>query len=90
MHTIDFFASSNHVVVYGGRNDALNKSSVLSDLWILKLCNLEWVEAKIGGTNLPVPRFNHSSVVNGSELIVCGGQGKDFNILKDIVSIELN
>ena len=90
MHTIDFVPNLNIVTIYGGRNDFAGKTAVYSDLWVLRLGKLEWFEAKIGGNHLPIPRCNHCSVVNDTELIICGGQGKDFGLIKDILTIELD
>ena len=90
MHTIDFVPKLNIVTIYGGRNDFAGKTAVYSDLWVLRLENLEWFEAKIGGTHLPIPRCNHSSIVIDTELIICGGQGKDYELTKDILAIELD
>ena len=89
MHTFDYVPNCNIAVLYAGRND-LQKIPVLSDLWVLKLSNLEWMEAKVGGRHLPIPRFNHASHVHETELVICGGQSKDFSYLKDFITIELN
>ena len=42
MHTLDYAAKLGLVVIYGGRNDFLPRNQILSDVWILKLHNLEW------------------------------------------------
>ena len=89
MHTMDHCIKGNSVVLYGGRNDQLS-TPILSDLWILKLDNLEWVEAKVGGQHLAIPRFNHASFMNDSELIICGGQNRHFSYEKDYLTIELD
>lgn len=89
MHTMDHCMKNNFVVLYGGRNDML-QGPILSDLWILKLDSLEWVEAKVGGNYLPIPRFNHASFMNDTELIICGGQNRDFSYEKDYLTIELD
>ena len=89
MHTMDYVAASNIVVVYGGRND-FSAGTVLSDLWVLRLCDLEWIEAKVGGPHLPIARCNHTSVVNGTELVICGGQTQHFGLHKDVITIELD
>jgi hypothetical protein len=59
-------------------------------MFVLKLHTMEWVKVFPGGDHLPVGRANHCSFVSGSELIICGGQGYDFQLLKDICSIELD
>ena len=43
MHTISFMPKLNFVAIYGGRNDMNLETVILSDLWVLKLHNLEWV-----------------------------------------------
>lgn len=80
---------NNSIIIYGGRNDKI-APPVLSDLWILKLDSLEWIEAKVGGKYLNIPRFNHASYINDSELIICGGQNSDFSYEKDFMTIELD
>ena len=42
MHTINFISFLSFVVIYGGRNDYNINAPVLSDLWIIKLENLEY------------------------------------------------
>lgn len=73
MHTISYVPKMSIVTVYGGRNDEKKDAPILSDLWILKLSNLEWVKVQIGGTVFPTPRCNHTAFVHGTELIVLGG-----------------
>ena len=72
MHSLDYIADLGIVVVYGGRND-FEKNPVLNDVYALKLYNLEWIRVMVGGRILAIPRCNHSSLVNGTELIICGG-----------------
>ena len=68
------------IVCHGGRNDSLPKDQILSDIFVLKLHNLEWVKALVGGYNVPIPRANHAAFVSQSELILMGGQGKNFSM----------
>ena len=72
MHSVDYIPDLGIVVVYGGRND-FEKNPVLNDVYALKLYNLEWVRVMVGGKILAIPRCNHCSLVNGTELIICGG-----------------
>lgn len=90
MHTMNFMPTLNYVAIYGGRNDMNMETVILSDLWVLKLHNLEWVKVQIGGQNLPNPRCNHCMIANGSRLFVFGGQGKNFHLFKNVLSIELD
>jgi len=66
------------IILYGGRNDYLPEKQILGDIHILKIHNLEWIQARVGGDHLPIPRSNMASIVIGSELCICGGQGCDF------------
>ena len=43
MHTVDYIADIGVVVVYGGRND-FDRNPVLSDIFALKLYNMEWIK----------------------------------------------
>ena len=63
MHTMDYVMKLGFIVIYGGRNDFLPDNQILSDIWILKLNNLEWQQVGIGGSLLPRPRCNHASYV---------------------------
>ena len=78
MHTINYIPKQSLVAIYGGRNDHMSSSQVYDDLWILKLFNMEYVKVQIGGSTLPISKFNHCSVVNGSQLIILGGQSNQF------------
>jgi hypothetical protein len=51
---------------------------------------MEYINVHVSGKILPQPRFNHCSYVNGSEIIICGGQGLKFKHIKSIVTIELD
>jgi len=90
MHTANYIPKLGLYCVYGGRNDFLPKMQILNDIFILKLHIMEWVQVSPGGEHLPIGRANHSSYVNGTELIICGGQGYDFALLKDTCAIELD
>jgi hypothetical protein len=66
MHSFDYLPTLSMAVIYGGRNDLNINAPVLSDLWILKLYNLEYQKVQVGGDYLPVPRCSHVSLINGS------------------------
>lgn len=42
MHSLNYIINLSIAVIYGGRNDLNISAPVLSDLWILKLDNLEY------------------------------------------------
>ena len=90
MHTMSYVPAVNLVCIYGGRNDMLPDNVIMSDLWALKLHNMEWVRMRIGGHAIPNPRSNHCMTTFESKLLIFGGQGRDFNLTKDILSIELD
>lgn len=52
--------------------------------------NLEWQKVTLGGYEYLKQRFNFASVILGSKLIVAGGIGHDFKMLKDYQEIELD
>jgi hypothetical protein len=72
-HSINFIKESSLVSIYGGRNDHLKDNVILSDLWVIKLYNMEWLRVKIGGFSLPQPRCNHSAFSCNSQIIIFGG-----------------
>ena len=82
-HTLDYVPRLSVVVIYGGRNDN-NDQPILDDLWVIKLYNMEYLNVRIGGQVMPTPRCSHCSFVNGTEMIICGGQGEDYKLMKDI------
>eukprot|EP00347_Sterkiella_histriomuscorum_P003273 403364919 len=103
MHSMDYYKQGNLLVIVGGRNDQLHdyqitslqqsySQYILDDIWILKLSNLEWQRISPSNqyTELVKPRFNFCSVILGSTLIIAGGIGKDFKLLKDYQEIELD
>ena len=89
MHTTNYVPKLSLVTIYGGRNDERKDSPIFSDLWILKLSNMEYIKVQIGGVNYPTARCNHSSFVHGTELIILGGQGDNYKLRKDVERIQL-
>ena len=61
MHTMTYFIERSLVTISGGRNDQLSKI-VLSDLWIIRLDDLEWCKVEIKNSMKMGPRYNHSAV----------------------------
>ena len=90
MHSMDFIPKICMVAIFGGRNDNSVNSPVLDDIWLIGLHNLEYIEVKVAGAITPTPRCGHSTYVNGSELIVCGGIDNNFKYRKDMQFFELN
>ena len=96
MHQMEFYKEGNFVMVIGGRNDSDVENSVLDDIWLLYLNNLEWQKVTVtsgsGALVLTtmIPRCNFCSVLLGSKVIIAGGIGKGFRLLKDFQEIELD
>ena len=87
---MDYYREGNFIVIAGGRNDSIPQDKILNDLWILKLNNLEWQRVLLGGNEYPKQRFNFGSCILGSKLILAGGIGHDYKLLKDFQEIELD
>jgi len=51
---------------------------------------LEWQRVILGGYDYFKQRFNFSSCIIGSKLIVAGGIGYEFRMIKDYQEVELN
>lgn len=83
MHTLEYYPEGNLVVMAGGRNEQLPNDKILNDLWVLKLNSLEWQRVILGGYEYFKQRFNFASVLLGSKLIVAGGIGYEYKMLKD-------
>jgi len=77
------------LLIVGGRNDALDEF-ILGDLWLLKLSNLEWQQVKRFVKGPLRPRFNHCSGFIGSSLIIAGGIGEGFKLIKDFQTLQLD
>jgi len=90
MHCMEYFEKSNIIIIAGGRNDQLQTEKVMSDIWILKLSNLEWQRALLGGRDYLKPRFNFASIILGTKLIIAGGIGHDFKFVQDYQEVELD
>jgi hypothetical protein len=91
MHSMAHLAKVGLLVVFGGRNDSLLSNNVLGDMWALELASLEWKRVSVASSS-PVglsPRFNHAVSYTGDELIICGGQGSDFRIRKDLQILKV-
>jgi hypothetical protein len=56
----------------------------------LRLDTLDWQRISIGGAEYFRPRFNFSSTILGSKLILAGGIGHEYRILKDYQEVELD
>lgn len=90
MHSMDLYRDGNLLVIAGGRNDSIPQDKILNDVWILKLHNLEWQRVLLGGTEFLKQRFNFASCILGSKLILAGGIGHDYKLLKDYQEVELD
>ena len=90
MHSLEYYAEGNLVVMAGGRNEQLPNDKILNDIWVLKLNSLEWQRVILGGYEYFKQRFNFASVMLGSKLIVAGGIGYEFKMLKDYQEVEFN
>jgi hypothetical protein len=51
---------------------------------------MEFIKVQIGGTQLPLPRFSHCAVCNGSQLIILGGLSGKYQLSKEVLNFELN
>lgn len=86
---MEFYKEGNFVIIVGGRNDADVEKSVLDDMWLLHVNNLEWQRVTVttggkDGLTLIKPRCNFCSCLLGSKLLIAGGIGQGFRLLKDI------
>ena len=91
MHSINFMPKSNMIVVFGGRNDSLYKSSgkcFLNDVCLLSLDSLTWVTIQTFG-DIPSPRCFHAAEVLENSLIIMGGIGTEV-INSKLYILEIN
>lgn len=77
------------VCIHGGRDDQC-KPPIFDDVWILRLHNMEYVRVQIGGMRYSTPRCNHGAFVEGSQLVVFGGQNDKFMLQKSVEMFELD
>ena len=79
MHSLTYLKESNVLALYGGRDDMASKGNIiLSDLWVLKMYNLEWVKVNIGGSLTPLSRYNHTAFSHNSALWILGGMDQNW------------
>jgi len=79
-------------MIYGGRNDenGCGSQGILNDVFVLSLLDLRWTKVLFRLDAGPKVRFNHSSCVLGSKLVLFGGIGDGYKILKDYEEVELD
>ena len=72
MCSMSYYQERSLIAIVGGRNDQLGQI-VLNDLWVIRLDELEYQKVLIRSTIDLSPRYNHTSVMFGSKLVVFGG-----------------
>ena len=63
---------------------------MLSDLWILRLDDLEWCSVDIKSDSKVEPRYNHTAVQFGSKLIIFGGMNENMTLEMSAQEFELD
>lgn len=71
-HSMFTCSHLNCIGVFGGRSDGKLKDDVFSDVWLLNLENLHWVNIEVLGS-LNRFRFAHAFTVVDERLFVFGG-----------------
>lgn len=80
-HTMAYLDKSNYLLIYGGRNDAVNEL-YLNDLHILDTASLNWCAVSI--SKPMIPRCGHSMVITDNCLLIFGGINSDGYISPEI------
>ena len=87
-HSVSFYRRGNALVVHGGRCDSFG-GRVYSDMFILRLDNLEWVRVTYERES-PVSLFNHSACIIGDHLLTYGGMKNGYKISNELRLFQLD
>jgi N-acetylneuraminic acid mutarotase len=83
--TLNYFEELNVLILYGGKCE---DQSISSDMFICDLENYSWNKVLIFDRS-PADRAEHSSCINGKNLIIFGGVNKNRYLGSDMYIIEL-
>ncbi|KAL4466060.1 hypothetical protein ABPG74_004297 [Tetrahymena malaccensis] len=87
-HTMEFSQEFNFIVIHGGKND--NEPEVyFSDLFLFNVDDFNWIKIQVHGRQ-PYARFNHSSSIYESKLVVFGGINLDGFLQPHVSVLELD
>ena len=90
-HTMDLIESQGYIVIYGGINDTGKDMIYLSDLWILNLRDLIWIEVFVNTTHEDqIQRAGHCSFALDSQLFVFGGLNQQGYLNSDLLVFEFD
>lgn len=86
---MNFSDLSQMIVIYGGKNDDLNKNGFLNDVHLLDMKSLSWISVDIKGNEVQ-GRCGHSAACIESKLYIFGGCNYSGFLKSDLLIIELD
>ena len=92
-HSMDYYEKGNFLIVHGGRNDDVSKTSALNDTFIFDLENFEWMSVQLYSqiSNFQVfTRYGHSSIIFSNKLIILGGMNNSNYLGSSILVLNLD
>ena len=92
-HSMSFYERGNFIIIHGGRNDIMSKTSALDDTFVLDLEFFEWYSVELY-SNLKdfkiLSRCGHKSVIFNNKLIIFGGMNNNNYIGSSLFIINLD
>ncbi|CAI2358871.1 unnamed protein product [Moneuplotes crassus] len=88
-HFMEYLKFNNSILVFGGRNDNNQKSSVLNDMYFLQMDTLTWISVTYANKK-PAARFSHACGIQDSKLIIFGGVNSNFEMEQSVEVIEFD
>ena len=92
-HSMNYYPEKSIMVIFGGRNDenfGQYGESFLNDVWILYIETLTWTRWNANCSIKPVPRYLHSSEIQGHSLMIFGGLSESNYCRTDVYSLDLD
>ena len=91
--TLNFYEKGNHLILFGGRNDAISDLYALNDLYILDLFSFDWIQVRLYNTDprmKVVKRCGHCSILYDDKLFVFGGMNSGSFVGSALFVVDLD
>lgn len=92
--TLNFYEKGNALILFGGRNDKLNDSYALNDLFFLDLFSFDWIKISLYNNDDPsftvINRCGHCSVLFDDKLFIFGGMNSQHFVGSALFIVNLN
>ena len=92
-HSMNYYEKGNFLIIHGGRNDDVSKTSALNDTFIFDLEKFEWMSVQLYSqiNNFQIfTRYGHSSIIFSNKLIILGGMNNNNYLGSSILVLNLD